>query len=62
MMTEKYRGVANPELHSAMHGLRSSSAAQPHADRRTKRLKTRLNQKKNAIAEFRGSVLLCSSM
>lgn len=37
----KYRNTANPELHRAMHGLRSSSAAGTHKDRRTKRARTR---------------------
>lgn len=36
----KYQNPANPELHRAMHGLRSSSAASPHQDGRTKRSRT----------------------
>lgn len=36
-----YRNNANPELARAMHGLRSSSAASPHLDKRTKRVRTR---------------------
>jgi len=37
----KHRGVANPEYIAAMRGLRRSSAAQPHEDRRTRRARTR---------------------
>lgn len=38
---DKPRGVANPAYIAAMRGLRSSSAASPHADRRTRRARTR---------------------
>lgn len=50
-MAEKYRGNANPEMHKAMHGLRSSSAAQPHQDKRTKRARTRADKLKKALEE-----------
>jgi len=50
-MAEKFRGMANPELHRAMHGLRSSSAAQRHKDSRTKRARTRDASKRRAIGE-----------
>lgn len=50
-MPEKYRGVPNPELHKAMHGLRSSSAAQPHQDRRTRKARTRADAKRKAIED-----------
>jgi hypothetical protein len=33
--------IANPELQRAMHGLASSSAAEPQKDKRTKRARTR---------------------
>lgn len=36
-----HRPVANPALAAAMRGLRGSSAASPHADRRTRRARTR---------------------
>lgn len=35
-----HRNIANPELHQAMHGLRSSSATSPHQDRRMRRART----------------------
>lgn len=50
-MAEKYQGVPNPELHKAMHGLRSSSAAQPHKDRRTRRARTRAEAERKAIKD-----------
>lgn len=34
-------GVANPEMAAAMRGLRSSNAAGTHADKRTRRARTR---------------------
>lgn len=37
----KYHNTANPDRARAMHGLRSSSAASPHLDGRTKRARTR---------------------
>lgn len=53
-MAEKYRGVPNPELHKAMHGLRSSSAAQPHKDSRTKRARTRDAKLRKEIEDQNG--------
>lgn len=41
MSRDKYQHPANPERAKAMHGLRSSSAATPHKDRRTKRERSR---------------------
>lgn len=38
---KQHRNAANPELHKAMHELRRSSAAQPHADRRERRARTK---------------------
>jgi hypothetical protein len=38
---KQHRNAANPELHQAMHELRRSSAAQPHADRRERRARTK---------------------
>lgn len=37
----KHRNISNPEYAEAMRGLRRSSAAQPHNDRRTRRARTR---------------------
>lgn len=51
-MAEKYRGTPNPELHKAMHGLRSSSAASPHQDRRTRKARTRNDAKRKAIKDY----------
>jgi len=48
----KHRNVANPERWKAMHGLRSSSAAQPHADGRTKRVRTRSAARSAAVRDF----------
>lgn len=36
-----HRPTANPQMAAAMRGKRTSSAAGPHADRRTKRRRTR---------------------
>ena len=43
--------VANPALALAMLGKRSSGAAGPHADRRTRRVRTRGASKARAIRE-----------
>lgn len=48
---KKFRNTANPEYHSAMHGLRSSSATQPHKDRRTRRARTRSDALRRAVKE-----------
>ena len=45
----KFAPIRNEELHAAMFAKRSSSAASPHSDRRTKRERTRGNAKRNAI-------------
>lgn len=39
--TGKVHGVANPLMAAAMRGLRASNAAGTHADRRTRRARTR---------------------
>lgn len=49
---DKYRNAANPEYHAAMHELRSSSAASPHEDRRTRRARTRNDAKRRAVEDF----------
>lgn len=46
----KYRGIENKAYAQAMHGLRSSSAAQPHTPKKFKG--TRTNQTRKAIREF----------
>lgn len=46
---KKFTPVANPELARAMQALRSSSAASPHEDRRTKRARTREASKRADI-------------
>lgn len=38
---KKFRSVANPELAAAMRDKRRSNAAGTHADKRTKRARTR---------------------
>lgn len=45
--------VANPDLADAMRELRRSSAAGPHGDRRTKRLRDRAAIRRAAVAEQR---------
>lgn len=47
-MSKDYKH-ANPEMAKAMHGLRSSSAATPHQDRRTRRSRSRQDSKRNEI-------------
>jgi hypothetical protein len=49
----KFRADPNPERAKAMHGLRSSSAAEPHEDRRTRRARTRLAKRLAALREWR---------
>lgn len=39
--TKRVHGVANPLMAAALRGLRSSGAAGAHADRRTRRARTR---------------------
>lgn len=43
----------NRDLHTAMVGKRQSNAAQPHKDRRLKRLQTRDAVKRQALKEYR---------
>ena len=43
--------AANPEMHKAMLGKRSSNAAGAHEDKRTKRKRTRAAKKQAAIKE-----------
>lgn len=50
---KKHKGVANPELHQAMVGLRSSGAAGLHADKRLKRARTRSANKACALQDYR---------
>lgn len=40
-MAKPHRNIANPQMAAAMRELRSSSAASPHADRRTRRARSR---------------------
>ena len=49
--TPKQAG-ANPELSAALQGLRFSGAAGAHADRRTKRLRTRATTKARVMEEW----------
>lgn len=51
-MTERYRGVANPELAKAMHAIRSSGAAGTH-DNRPHRERSRQDQLRAAIIRAR---------
>ena len=51
----KKHAVANPALAKAMHGLRSSSAAQPH-DVRPNRERTRANARRAAIRSYEQSL------
>jgi hypothetical protein len=48
--TGKHVGVANPQLAAAMRGLRSSGAAGIHADKRTRRERTRAAARRAAVA------------
>lgn len=50
--TKQHR-TANPELAEAMRGKRGSSAAGPHGDRRTKRLRERGARRRKAISDQR---------
>ena len=43
--------TANPALAEAMHALRSSGAAGPHRDRRSRRRRTRASSKHAAIRD-----------
>lgn len=47
---KKFAGVSNLERWKAMHGLRSSNAAQPHAPKNRKG--TRAVNRKRAIQDF----------
>lgn len=46
-----HRRTANPELAEAMRAKRSSNAAGPHSDRRTKRLRDRGARRRAAISD-----------
>lgn len=48
---KRYPRTANPDLARAMHGKRTSSAASPHGDRRTKRLRDRSARQRAAIRD-----------
>lgn len=48
---KKHRNIANPELAEAMRGKRSSNAAGTHADKRTKRARTRDAQLKKDLRD-----------
>ena len=51
MTTTKHRGTANPRYAREMGELRRSGAAGVHADRRTKRNRSRAAQRATAIRE-----------
>ena len=51
---QKYRGVANPAYALAMVELRRSGASGTHADKRTKRARTRNASKRRALEDYRG--------
>lgn len=44
--------TANPEMAAAMRDLRRSSAASPHKDRRTRRVRTRSAARRAAMADY----------
>ena len=46
------RGAANRALAVAMVGKRSSNAAGPHADRRTRRTRTRAAQRARVLGDY----------
>ncbi len=48
---ERYSPAANPEMHRAMVGKRTSNAAGTHGDKRTKRARTRGAAKRRAMRE-----------
>lgn len=50
--TRKYQPHANPVLAEAMRELRRSNAAGTHADRRTRRNRSRSAQRTNSIKEY----------
>jgi len=50
---KKYRGIANPAYALAMVELRRSNASGTHADKRTKRARTRADSRKKAIEDSR---------
>lgn len=45
----KYKKIANPDFAKAMREIGRSSATEPHADRRTRRARSRFDAKKRAI-------------
>lgn len=51
---QKYRGTANPAYALAMVELRRSNASGTHADKRTKRARTRNASKRRALEDYRG--------
>jgi hypothetical protein len=50
--SRNHRNVANPEMYRAMLGKRFSSAASPHADSRTQRVRTRSAARSAAVRDF----------
>lgn len=50
---KKYRGIANPAYALAMVELRRSNASGTHADKRTKRVRTRSASKRRAVEDYR---------
>lgn len=44
--------LPNPEFQRAMHGLGSSSATEPHKDRRTRRARTRAAAKDKSLRDW----------
>lgn len=50
-MAKPHRNIANPQMAAAMRGLRASSAASPHQDRRTRRARTRADSLKKELRD-----------
>jgi len=49
----KHRGIANPAYALAIAELRRSNASGTHADKRTRRARTRSASKRRALGEYR---------
>jgi len=50
----KHRGIANPAYALAMSELRRSNASGTHADKRTRRVRTRSASKRRSLEDYRG--------
>ena len=48
---DKHKPAANPEMHRAMMGKRTSNAAGTHRDRRDRRARTRAARKRRALRD-----------